>query len=81
MTDLRAFEVLLKAQPYGSFLMSEELTFLESTDGGIVEVEDNTFSSRGATVLAVVPAGPACRDADMLCLPCGSMPPQLADIL
>ena len=55
MTDLRAFE----AQPYGSFLMSEELTFLRSTDGGIAEVKDSTFSFRGATVLTVVPADPA----------------------
>ena len=61
--------------------MSEELTYLRSTDGGIAEVKDSTFSFRGATVLTVVPADPAYRDADMLCLPCGVMPPQPADIL
>ena len=81
MTDLRKFEALLRAQPYGSFLMSEELTFLRSTDGGIAEVKDSTFSFRGATVLKVAPADPAYRDADMLCLPCGAAPPQPADIL
>ena len=81
MNDLRAFEALLRAQTYGSFLMSEELTFLRSTDGGIAEVKDSTFSFRGATVLTVVPAVSAYRDADMLCLPCGAMPPQPADIL
>ena len=44
-------------------------------------MKDSTFSFREATVLTVVPADPACRDADMLCLPCGAMPPQPADIL
>ena len=81
LNDLRAFEALLRAQPYGSYLISEELTYLRSTDGGIAEVKDSTFSFRGATVLTVVPADPAYRDADMLCLPCGVMPPQPADIL
>ena len=41
LNDLRAFEALLRAQPYGSYLISEELTYLRSTDGGIAEVKDS----------------------------------------
>ena len=81
LNSLRAFEALLRAQPHGSHIVSEELTYLCSTDGGIAEVKDNTFSFRGATLLTIVPADPAYRDADMLCLPCGVMPPQPTSIL
>ena len=81
LNSLRAFEALLRAQPYGSHIVSEELTYLCSTDGGIAEVKDSTFSFRGATLLIIVPADPAYRDADMLCLPCGVMPQQPSGIM
>jgi hypothetical protein len=81
LNDLHAFERLLRTQSYGDYLIGEEFAYLRSTDGGTAEVKDSTFSFRGAALLTVVPADPAYRDADMLCLPCGVMPPLPADIL